>query len=43
MFCVFVRSTFILQFIVDLQARIYEGNEPIQFFSIFQSFIVFKV
>ncbi|XP_050216525.1 villin-4 [Mercurialis annua] len=24
------------------QARIYEGNEPIQFFSIFQSFIVFK-
>ena len=29
--------------IVDLQARIYEGNEPIQFFSIFQSFIVFKV
>ncbi|KAI3446627.1 hypothetical protein Pfo_003292 [Paulownia fortunei] len=24
------------------QARIYEGNEPIQFFAIFQSFIVFK-
>ncbi|XP_059637389.1 villin-4-like isoform X2 [Cornus florida] len=24
------------------QARIYEGNEPIQFFLIFQSFIVFK-
>lgn len=24
------------------QARIYEGNEPVQFFSIFQSFIVFK-
>ncbi|KAJ6957952.1 hypothetical protein NC653_039808 [Populus alba x Populus x berolinensis] len=24
------------------QARIFEGNEPIQFFSIFQSFIVFK-
>ncbi|CAK7337538.1 unnamed protein product [Dovyalis caffra] len=24
------------------QARIYEGKEPIQFFSIFQSFIVFK-
>lgn len=24
------------------QARIYEGNEPIQFYSIFQSFIVFK-
>ncbi|KAI5585415.1 hypothetical protein POPTR_006G165300v4 [Populus trichocarpa] len=24
------------------QARIYEGNEPIQFFSIFQSFLVFK-
>ncbi|XP_057978929.1 villin-4-like [Malania oleifera] len=24
------------------QARIYEGNEPIQFFSIFQSFIVYK-
>ncbi|OVA00911.1 Villin headpiece [Macleaya cordata] len=25
-----------------VQARIFEGNEPIQFFSIFQSFIVFK-
>ncbi|ERN07385.1 villin-4 isoform X2 [Amborella trichopoda] len=25
-----------------VQARIYEGKEPIQFFSIFQSFIVFK-
>lgn len=25
-----------------VQARIYEGHEPIQFFSIFQSFIVFK-
>ncbi|KAI3956444.1 hypothetical protein MKX01_016857 [Papaver californicum] len=24
------------------QARIFEGNEPIQFFSIFQSFVVFK-
>lgn len=24
------------------QARIYEGNEPIQFYSIFQTFIVFK-
>ncbi|GAA0155569.1 non-motor actin binding protein [Lithospermum erythrorhizon] len=24
------------------QARIYEGNEPIQFFAIFQSFIVYK-
>lgn len=24
------------------QARIYEGNEPIQFFAVFQSFIVFK-
>eukprot|EP00257_Ricinus_communis_P011852 XP_002533373.2 villin-4 [Ricinus communis] len=24
------------------QARFYEGNEPIQFFSIFQSFIIFK-
>nr|GMC58345.1 villin-4-like [Ipomoea batatas]GMC63318.1 villin-4-like [Ipomoea batatas]GMC64896.1 villin-4-like [Ipomoea batatas]GMC68523.1 villin-4-like [Ipomoea batatas]GME00662.1 villin-4-like [Ipomoea batatas] len=24
------------------QARIYEGYEPIQFFAIFQSFIVFK-
>lgn len=24
------------------QARVYEGNEPIQFFAIFQSFIVFK-
>ncbi|KAF8042572.1 hypothetical protein BT93_A1032 [Corymbia citriodora subsp. variegata] len=27
---------------LPVQARIYEGNEPIQFFSIFQSFIVFK-
>ncbi|KAL6977789.1 Villin-4 [Sarracenia purpurea var. burkii] len=27
---------------IPVQARIYEGNEPIQFFSIFQSFIVFK-
>ncbi|KAG5563665.1 hypothetical protein RHGRI_000009 [Rhododendron griersonianum] len=26
----------------SVEARIYEGNEPIQFFSIFQSFIVFK-
>ncbi|XP_039142174.1 villin-5-like isoform X1 [Dioscorea cayenensis subsp. rotundata] len=25
-----------------VQARIYEGKEPVQFFSIFQSFIVFK-
>lgn len=25
------------------QARIYEGSEPIQFFSVMQSFIVFKV
>lgn len=25
-----------------VQARIYEGHEPLQFFSIFQSFIVFK-
>ncbi|KAF5198979.1 Villin-4 [Thalictrum thalictroides] len=25
-----------------VQARIFEGNEPIQFYSIFQSFIVFK-
>ncbi|KAK9099863.1 hypothetical protein Scep_023293 [Stephania cephalantha] len=25
-----------------VQARIFEGNEPIQFFSVFQSFIVFK-
>ncbi|WOK94066.1 villin-4-like [Canna indica] len=25
-----------------VQTRLYEGNEPIQFFSIFQSFIVFK-
>ncbi|KAJ6742869.1 VILLIN-3-LIKE [Salix viminalis] len=30
-----------LKFLVA-QARIYEENEPIQFFSIFQSFIVFK-
>ncbi|XP_073158303.1 villin-4 isoform X1 [Henckelia pumila] len=27
---------------LSTQARIYEGNEPIQFFVIFQSFIVFK-
>ena len=27
----------------DYQACIHEGSEPIQFFSIFQSFIVFKV
>ncbi|KAL3744025.1 hypothetical protein ACJRO7_013301 [Eucalyptus globulus] len=27
---------------LPVQARLYEGNEPIQFFSIFQSFIVFK-
>ncbi|KAH6772256.1 villin 4 [Perilla frutescens var. frutescens] len=26
----------------DFKARIYEGSEPIQFFAIFQSFIVFK-
>lgn len=29
--------------VVPHQARIYEGSEPIQFFAIFQSFIVFKV
>ncbi|KAJ4709284.1 villin 4 [Melia azedarach] len=27
---------------LPVQARTYEGNEPIQFFSIFQSYIVFK-
>ncbi|XP_031735998.1 villin-4 isoform X3 [Cucumis sativus] len=27
---------------LPVQARIYEGHEPIQFYSIFQSFIVFK-
>ncbi|KAI4377222.1 hypothetical protein MLD38_014887 [Melastoma candidum] len=27
---------------LPVQARIYEGKEPIQFFSIFQSFIIFK-
>ncbi|XP_052198990.1 villin-4-like [Diospyros lotus] len=27
---------------LPVQTRIFEGNEPIQFFSIFQSFIVFK-
>ncbi|KAL7193896.1 hypothetical protein ACSBR2_025520 [Camellia fascicularis] len=27
---------------LPVQARIYEGNEPILFFSIFQSFIIFK-
>ncbi|TYK01400.1 villin-4-like isoform X4 [Cucumis melo var. makuwa] len=27
---------------LPVQARIYEGNEPIQFYSIFQSFVVFK-
>lgn len=27
----------------NFQARIYEGYEPLQFFVIFQSFIVFKV
>ncbi|CAK9182377.1 unnamed protein product [Ilex paraguariensis] len=27
---------------LPVQARIYEGSEPIQFFSIFQSYIVFK-
>ncbi|CAK9162236.1 unnamed protein product [Ilex paraguariensis] len=27
---------------LPVQARIYEGSEPIQFFSIFQSFIIFK-
>lgn len=30
-------------FIMPLQARVYEGREPIQFLSIFQSFIVYKV
>lgn len=29
--------------IMCLQARFYEGKEPIQLFSIFQSFLVFKV
>ncbi|XP_022997656.1 villin-4-like isoform X1 [Cucurbita maxima] len=27
---------------LPVQARLYEGNEPIQFYSIFQSFVVFK-
>ncbi|KAF5456351.1 hypothetical protein F2P56_025845 [Juglans regia] len=31
-----------MAFVIYCQARIYEGNEPIQLYSIFQSFIVFK-
>lgn len=34
---------FWLYLLTDYQACIHEGSEPIQFFSIFQSFIVFKV